>query len=179
MAATIRLARFGKKRSPYYRIVVIDRLKARNAQYIDLIGQYAPMHPDENKQVNLNKDKVKDWLAKGATVSDAVKNILSSEGILEETASEGGRKKKKKYRKKRYNSLSEKIKLKEAEKKAEKDKPSVKKSSQEKQDKTSEETIRDKAEEKPLEKSEASEETAPVEDSQKSASDEAGDQKGD
>lgn len=80
MAATIRLRRMGRKKLPFYRIVVIDSRKKRDGEYIDNIGTYNPLvHPAE---IVVNEEKAISWLQKGATPSDTVKSLLSHQGIL-------------------------------------------------------------------------------------------------
>lgn len=77
----MRLTRMGDKKSPFYRIVVIDSRKARDGEYIDLIGTYAPVkQPAETK---INAEKAKDWLAKGVQPTDTVRALLVAEGILQ------------------------------------------------------------------------------------------------
>ena len=81
MAVKRRLTRMGDKKSPFYRIVVIDSRKARDGEYIDLIGTYAPVkQPAETK---INVEKAKDWLAKGVQPTDTVRALLVAEGILQ------------------------------------------------------------------------------------------------
>ena len=81
MAVKMRLTRMGDKKSPFYRIVVIDSRKARDGEYIDLIGTYAPVkQPAETK---INVEKAKDWLAKGVQPTDTVRALLVTEGILQ------------------------------------------------------------------------------------------------
>ena len=63
MAVKMRLTRMGDKRSPFYRIVVVDGRKARDGEYIEKIGHYDPtVHPE---LIVIDADKAKDWLAKG------------------------------------------------------------------------------------------------------------------
>ncbi len=75
----MRLKRFGSKKRPYYRVVVMDNRKASTSITIDEVGTYQPLNADE--QVSLNEEKVKDWIKKGVTVSPTVKNLLNSKGI--------------------------------------------------------------------------------------------------
>jgi small subunit ribosomal protein S16 len=75
----IRLLRTGKKGQPHYRIVVADARRARNGKFIEIIGHY---HPLDGK-VFLRKEKVEEWLRKGAQPSSAVKSLLKREKVLE------------------------------------------------------------------------------------------------
>ncbi len=75
----MRLKRFGTKKRPYYRVVVQDSRLATSSKTIDEVGTYHPI--EEKDQVQLNVEKVKDWLKKGVVVSPTVKQILNSQGI--------------------------------------------------------------------------------------------------
>ncbi len=80
MSARIRLKKFGTKKRPYYRIVVMDNRAPRDGKTIEELGYYHPIEA-EDKQISLNEEKVKAWLANGATPSDTVKNILNKKNI--------------------------------------------------------------------------------------------------
>ena len=80
MSARIRLKRFGTKKRPYYRIVVMDQRSPRDGRTIDELGYYHPIEAEE-RQISVNEQKVKDWLAKSATPSDTVRKILNKKGI--------------------------------------------------------------------------------------------------
>ncbi|HIS13561.1 MAG TPA: 30S ribosomal protein S16 [Candidatus Ornithospirochaeta stercorigallinarum] len=79
MSTTMRLKRFGSKKRPYYRVVVMDNRRASTSITIDEVGTYQPLNPSE--QVKLDAEKVKSWIQKGVTVSPTVKNLLNSQGI--------------------------------------------------------------------------------------------------
>ena len=81
MAVKMRLTRMGDKKSPFYRIVVIDSRKTRDGEYIDLIGTYAPIQ--QPAEVKINAEKAKDWLSKGVQATDTGRALLVSEGILQ------------------------------------------------------------------------------------------------
>ncbi|MBR1529963.1 MAG: 30S ribosomal protein S16 [Oscillospiraceae bacterium] len=80
MAVKIRLRRMGAKKAPFYRVVVADSRFPRDGRCIDEIGYYDPTK--EPSVVNINADKAKDWIKKGAQPTDIVKNIMKKEGIL-------------------------------------------------------------------------------------------------
>ena len=80
MSTSIRLKRFGSKKRPYYRLVVIDSQAARDSRSIEEVGQYHPIEADD-KQVVLKEDRIKDWIAKGAQPSATVKKILNKHHI--------------------------------------------------------------------------------------------------
>ena len=77
----IRLRRMGAKKAPFYRIVAMDSRKARDGKYIDQIGFYNPV--SEPKQIVIDADKAKEWLANGAQPTDTVMGLLVSQGIVE------------------------------------------------------------------------------------------------
>jgi len=80
MSATIRLKRFGTKKRPYYRIVVIDKQAPRDGKTIEEIGYYHPIEA-EDKQIVFDADKAKAWIAKGAAVSDTVRKIFNKKSV--------------------------------------------------------------------------------------------------
>ncbi|HDQ25328.1 MAG TPA: 30S ribosomal protein S16 [bacterium] len=99
MAISIRLKRMGKHKAPFYRIVAADsRRQAKNGPYIEELGFY---NPTKNPvAVRLDKDKMKKWLAKGASVSATVKSIIKKLDMTAEVMPETKPKKKKKKEKK-------------------------------------------------------------------------------
>jgi len=80
MAVKIRLKRMGSKRNPYYRIVVADSRSPRNGRSIEQIGTYNPVAKPVT--VKIDEEKALDWMTKGATPSDTVRNLFSKEGIM-------------------------------------------------------------------------------------------------
>ncbi|MCL2186315.1 MAG: 30S ribosomal protein S16 [Treponema sp.] len=80
MSATIRLKRFGTKKRPYYRIVVIDKQAPRDGKTIDELGYYHPIEIEE-KQIVFDAEKAKAWIAKGAIVSDTVRRIFNKKNF--------------------------------------------------------------------------------------------------
>eukprot|EP00879_Flechtneria_rotunda_P014162 GHRR01014798.1.p1 GENE.GHRR01014798.1~~GHRR01014798.1.p1 ORF type:complete len:104 (+),score=28.31 GHRR01014798.1:105-416(+) len=79
----IRLARFGRKNLPFYRLVVAPQRAPRDGKHLEVLGWYDP-HPaaDGNKHIGLKFDKVKYWLAVGAQPSDRVAFLLSKAGLI-------------------------------------------------------------------------------------------------
>lgn len=77
----LRLTRMGATKAPFYRIVAMDSRKARDGKYIDQIGYYNPV--SEPKQIVIDADKAKQWLANGAQPTDTVMGLLISQGIVE------------------------------------------------------------------------------------------------
>ncbi len=80
MAVRIRLTRVGAKKQPSYRVVVADSRSARDSRAIETIGHYNPR--TEPVEVNIDADKAKSWLAKGAQPSDTVSRLFRNAGIL-------------------------------------------------------------------------------------------------
>jgi small subunit ribosomal protein S16 len=79
MAVKMRLTRMGKKKSPYYRIVVIDGRRQRDGRYIDLIGRYDPR--EEPSLIEIDEEKAVDWLKKGVQPTEAVAKLLDISGV--------------------------------------------------------------------------------------------------
>ena len=80
MATRIRLRRTGRKKLPIYRIVVADKEAPRDGRFIEIIGTYQPKL-EGDKQMTLDVEKAKAWLAKGATPTDTVEALLKRAGI--------------------------------------------------------------------------------------------------
>lgn len=72
----IRLTRYGKKGVPFYRIVVLDSRKARDANYIENVGHYDP----RSKELKLKRDRIEYWIAKGAQPTNTVARLIAKEG---------------------------------------------------------------------------------------------------
>ena len=80
MAVKIRLRRVGRKKAPYYRIVVADSQSPRDGRFIEIIGQYAPRQTEG--AVQIKADRANHWLDVGAQPTDTVRSILRKAGIL-------------------------------------------------------------------------------------------------
>ncbi|HBB72155.1 MAG TPA: 30S ribosomal protein S16 [Ruminococcus sp.] len=80
MAVKIRLRRMGAKKAPFYRVVVADSRYPRDGRFVEEIGYYDPTK--EPSVVNINAEKAKEWIAKGAQPTDTVKVLLKKENIL-------------------------------------------------------------------------------------------------
>ena len=72
---TIRLTRMGRKKKPFYRIVVTDSRKRRDGGWIELIGHYNPMVKENN--VTVDMERLNYWTSVGAQMSDRVKKITA------------------------------------------------------------------------------------------------------
>ncbi|MDR1904330.1 MAG: 30S ribosomal protein S16 [Treponema sp.] len=80
MSAKIRLKKFGTKKRPYYRIVVMDGRAPRDGKTIEEVGYYHPIET-EDKQILFDADKIRSWVDKGAVVSDTVRKILNKKNF--------------------------------------------------------------------------------------------------
>lgn len=78
----LRLARLGRKKKPFYRIVAIDSRKQRNGAFLERLGYFDPIATGEAKRLVLDTENIMKWLLLGAQPSETVKNILSKEGIM-------------------------------------------------------------------------------------------------
>ncbi len=75
----IRLARIGKKKQPFYRIVVLDKRKPRNGRTVEIVGTYDPLK--KPALIEMNAERVKYWLSVGALPSDTVRSFFKSQKI--------------------------------------------------------------------------------------------------
>ncbi len=71
----IRLARFGARKQPYYRVVVIEKDRARNGRSIEVVGTYNPR--TNPASITLKRDRVDYWTSKGAQLSDRVGKLVA------------------------------------------------------------------------------------------------------
>jgi len=72
----IRLARFGAKKKPTYRVVVIEKDRARDSRAVEVVGTYNPV--SNPAAVNLNHERINHWIKSGAQPSDTVARLLKS-----------------------------------------------------------------------------------------------------
>ena len=77
----IRLRRTGAKNNPAYRIVVADQKSPRDGAFIDTIGHYLPTR--QPHVVEIDEEKARHWLSKGAQPSDTAASLLRQKGILD------------------------------------------------------------------------------------------------
>ena len=80
MAVRIRLARMGATKKPFFRLVAADSEAPRDGKFLEILGIYDPKK--NPALVELHKDKVTHWLAKGATLSESARSLLRKEGLL-------------------------------------------------------------------------------------------------
>jgi small subunit ribosomal protein S16 len=72
----IRLARFGGKKKPSYRVVVIDKERARNSRSVEVVGTYSPVA--KPRSVNLDHDRIDHWMKNGAQPSLTVARLMKA-----------------------------------------------------------------------------------------------------
>ena len=80
MSVKIRLKRFGTKKRPYYRIIVIDSRAPRDGRQLEEVGLYHPIEKEGN-QIRVNEESIKSWLKKRARPSPTVNKILNKKDI--------------------------------------------------------------------------------------------------
>jgi small subunit ribosomal protein S16 len=82
MPVVIRMARAGTKKRPFYHIVAADSRAPRDGRFIERLGYFNPLLPkDKEERLNLDMDKVKAWMVKGAQPSDRVMRFLDAAGV--------------------------------------------------------------------------------------------------
>jgi small subunit ribosomal protein S16 len=71
----IRLARIGARKQPYYRVVVIDKERARNGRSVEVVGLYNPR--TNPTTIDFKRDRIAYWVSKGAQLSETVRRLLA------------------------------------------------------------------------------------------------------
>jgi len=107
----IKLSRTGKRSYPYFRLVIVDKMKDPWGRILENVGNYNP----RTKEINLNVERIKEYLSKGAQPTTSIYNLLISQGIIT-----GHKRRSSRLSKKRKEKLAQKQKTAaaEAEKKA-------------------------------------------------------------
>ena len=75
---TIRLARGGYKKSPFYHVVVTDSRNKRDGRYIERVGFFNPMAKGQAQGLRLNMERIEHWRSVGAQVSDRVAKLIAA-----------------------------------------------------------------------------------------------------
>jgi small subunit ribosomal protein S16 len=83
MAVRIRLARHGRKKSPFYRLVVADSRSPRDGRFIEMLGTYDPM--SDPAAIKVDEERVMHWLKEGASPSDTARGLLVRAGLWEKS----------------------------------------------------------------------------------------------
>ena len=83
MAVRIRLTRKGRKKQPFYRIIVADSEAPRDGKFLDIVGTYDPMQ--NPAAVSIDNEKLNSWMQKGAqptqTVASLIKKYVTAEAV--------------------------------------------------------------------------------------------------
>ncbi len=74
MSVKLRLARHGSKKHPFYRVVATDTRSRRDGRFIEVVGTYDPRR--EPTHIQLDGEKIQEWIAKGALPTDKVKALI-------------------------------------------------------------------------------------------------------
>jgi small subunit ribosomal protein S16 len=83
MAVKIRLARGGAKKRPFYRIVAADSRYSRDGRFLERLGHYNPLLPDDHpERIVMNEERIKHYIGHGAQLSDRMARFLDKAGIL-------------------------------------------------------------------------------------------------
>jgi small subunit ribosomal protein S16 len=80
MAVKMRLTRVGSKKNPIYRVVVADSRSPRDGRFIEIVGRYNPQ--TDPSTIELDEDKVREWLGKGAQPTQPVARLLKKKELL-------------------------------------------------------------------------------------------------
>jgi len=79
MAVKLRLTRVGSKKNPIYRVVAADSRSPRDGKFLEIVGRYNPQ--TDPSTIELDEEKVRDWLSKGAQPSGTVARLLKAKGV--------------------------------------------------------------------------------------------------
>lgn len=80
MAVRIRLSRFGRKKKPFYRIVVANSEAKRDGKFLEVVGTYDPLQ--NPAEVKIQQDRLQVWLDKGALPTETVQSLMRKQAIL-------------------------------------------------------------------------------------------------
>ncbi|WP_136797979.1 MULTISPECIES: 30S ribosomal protein S16 [Desulfosediminicola] len=81
MAVRIRLTRLGRKKKPFYRIVVADSESPRDGKFLDIVGTYDPLQ--DPASIVINNDKLQDWMGRGAMPTTTVESLIKKAAATE------------------------------------------------------------------------------------------------
>ena len=79
MAVKLRLTRIGSKKNPVYRIVAADSRSPRDGKFLEIVGRYNPQ--TDPSTIELDEDRIRDWISKGAQPSQTVKRLLKAKNF--------------------------------------------------------------------------------------------------
>ena len=87
MAVRIRLSRGGSKNRPFYRVVAADQRAPRDGRFIEKLGTYNPLLPQDHEQrLVINEERVKYWLGVGAQPTERLEKLFSNLGLVKAPA---------------------------------------------------------------------------------------------
>ena len=87
MAVRIRLSRGGSKKRPFYRVVAADQRAPRDGRFIEKLGTYNPLLPQDHEQrLVINEERVKYWLGVGAQTTERLEKLFSNLGLVKAPA---------------------------------------------------------------------------------------------
>lgn len=81
MAVRIRLTRLGRKKQPFYRIIVADSESKRDGKFLDIVGTYDPLQ--DPAAIKIDNEKLQDWIGKGALPTTTVKSLIKKAATAE------------------------------------------------------------------------------------------------
>jgi small subunit ribosomal protein S16 len=79
MAVKLRLTRVGSKKNPIYRVVAADSRSPRDGKFLEIVGRYNPQ--TDPSTIDLDEDKIKAWLDKGAQPTDSVRRLMKAKNL--------------------------------------------------------------------------------------------------
>lgn len=82
----IRMQRMGRRHVPFFRINAVEKQVKRDGKVLENLGWYNPTAKDASKQIQLDEDRVKHWLARGAQPSDTMMDILAQRNLVDAAA---------------------------------------------------------------------------------------------
>lgn len=82
MAVRIRLTRLGRKKKPFYRIIVADSESSRDGKFLDILGTYDPLQ--DPAAINIDNGKLQEWLGRGALPTTTVKSLIKKASVPEQ-----------------------------------------------------------------------------------------------
>jgi len=83
---TIRLARGGAKKRPFYHIVVADSRNKRDGRYIERLGYFNPLASGQEQGLKLDRERVDYWMSQGAKPSDRVAKLIRTNALVQDKA---------------------------------------------------------------------------------------------
>lgn len=81
MAVRIRLTRLGRKKQPFYRIIVADSESKRDGKFLDIVGTYDPLQ--DPAVIKIDNGKLEDWMSKGALPTTTVKSLIKKAALAD------------------------------------------------------------------------------------------------